>query len=185
MDASKVSLVLLTKDPVYPPEILNHLLKLPWGEVLILTHSDSPYRKHELFKKAKMDYIFYADDDAIVPAVELLQMATPDIITLAIKQGHYDAYKNNRASMGLGWGAIFSKKMLESLRQYTDIYGEDDVYKRETERIFTYLNYPQQRLILPIVDLPSATDGTRLWQQPEHNNFRFLAEARCRDILKL
>lgn len=184
MDISKTSCCLITKDPTYPKEILNHLLSLPFGEILILTHSDSPHRKHELFKKAKFDYIYYQDDDAICPVLKLFELGKPDIINVAMKQGHFDAYANSKATMGLGWGTIFPKKMLESLKKYTDIYGEDEVFKRETERIFTALNFPQNRLVLPIYDLPSATDGTRLWQQPHHNEFRFIAENRCGIIIK-
>ncbi len=183
IDLSQVSACLITKDPVYPREILSQVSKYPFGEILILTHSDSPYRKHELFAKAKYETIYYQDDDALCPIADLLDFSQPDVINVAMKQGHFEHHKNNRATMGLGWGAIFPKHLLESLKKYTDVYGEDEVFKRETERIFTYLNYPQNRLVLPIEDLPSATDGTRLWQQPEHNQFKQLAEERCRLLL--
>ncbi len=101
-----------------------------------------------------------------------------------MKEGHFHAYANTRATMGLGWGAIFNKSLLGSLKKYTDVYGEDEVFKRETERILTFLNYPQNRLILPIDDLPSAFAQDRLWLQPHHNEFRFLAEERCKKLLE-
>ena len=156
IDLSKVSCCLITKDPVYPSEIIQHLSQYPFGEFLILTNSDSPYRKHELFAKTKHDLIYYQDDDAICPVKELAESANPDLINVAMKQGHFEVHKDNRATMGLGWGAIFPKVVLLSLKKYIDTYGEDDVFRRETERILTYLNYPQNRLVLPIVDLPSA-----------------------------
>lgn len=184
MDAKLISLCLITKDPIYPPEILNHINQFGFGEILILTNSDSPFRKHELFTKTKFPIIAYEDDDAICPWGELLGLSRANTINVAMKPGHYEAHKDNRATMGLGWGAVFPKTMLQSLKRYTDIYGEDDVYKRETERIFTYLNYPQNRMVLPIYDLPSASDGTRLWQQPHHNQFKQLAEERCQKILQ-
>lgn len=183
MNPTEISLCLITKDVIYPPQILGQVLRIPWGEILILTHSDSPYRKHELFQKAKYDTLAYQDDDAICPWGSILALSKTDIINVAMKPSHYEAYKENNATMGLGWGAIFPKAILGSLRKYTDIYGEDDVYRRETERILTYLNYPQNRLVLPITDLPSATDGTRLWQQPNHNEYRFLAEERCSKLI--
>jgi hypothetical protein len=37
--------------------------------------------------------------------------------------------------------------------------------------------------VLPITDLESATDGTRLWQQPHHNEFRAIAEERCAKLI--
>lgn len=182
IDLSKVSCCLITKETTYPKEILDHVSQYPFGEILILTHSDSPFRKHELFAKAKYETIYYQDDDAICPIDDLVALSKPDIINLAMKQGHFDVHLDNRATMGLGWGTFFPKNMLQSLKLYTDVYGEDDVFKRETERIFTYLNYPQNRLVLPIRDLPSAYDETRLWRQPQHINFKLLAEERCKQI---
>lgn len=183
MKPENISCCLITKEKEYPKLILDHIKQFNFAEVLILTNSDSPYRKHELFNKAKSDYIYYNDDDAICPIKELLELSKPDIINVAMKQGHYDAHINNRATMGLGWGAIFPKKILESLKLYTDIYGIDDVYKRETERILTYLNYPQNRLVLPIYDLQSAYAFDRLWRQPIHNEFKLIAQERCKDII--
>lgn len=183
INLSKVSCCLNTKDATYPAEILALVQQFPFAEILIRTHSNSPHRKYEMFEKASSEYIYYQDDDAICPIKLLAELYDPAYpITLAMKPGHFDAHAGNRATMGLGWGAIFPKALLGSLKKYTDVYGEDEVYKRETERILTYLNYPQNRLILPIYDLPSASDGTRLWQQPQHNEYRQIAEARCRGL---
>jgi len=183
MNPKDISCCLISKDPIYPKVLLDYIQTVGFGEILILTHSDSPSRKQELFAKAKHDYIFYCDDDCIPPVYELLELSKPDIINVAMKQGHFNAYYGNLGTMGLGWGAIFPKKLLASMKKYTDIYGEDEVYKREDTRIFTYLNYPQNRLILPITDLPSASDGTRLWQQPKHWDYKAIAEERCRGII--
>ena len=185
IDLSQVSCCLITKDDVYPLEILQHINHFPFGEILILTHSDSPYRKYELFKKAKFDLIYYNDDDAICPIEKLRVMSDPTQINIAMKPGHYEAYKNTRMTMGFGWGTIFPKSILESLKKYTDVWGEDDVLKREAERILTSLNYPQNRLVLPIIDLPSANAPDRLWRQPHHNSYAQIAEHRCTDILKI
>lgn len=183
IDLSKVSCCLNTKDDVYPPEVMKDIARFPFGEVLVSTRSDSPNKKYVLFEKAKFDLIYYQDDDAICPIMELAIRSQPDIINVAMKPGHFDAYKDTRATMGLGWGSIFPKAMLASLKKYTDVYGEDEVYKRETERILTYLNYPQNRMVLPITDLPSASDGTRLWQQPKHNEYRQIAEERAQSVV--
>lgn len=146
---------------------------------MILTNCDSPYRKHELFNKAKFEVIYYQDDDAICPIKELIENYRPDIINVAMKPGHFEQYKNMRLTMGLGWGSLFPKKMLASLQKYTDKYGEDEIFKRETERILTYLNFPQNRLILPIEDLPSAYAEDRLWRQPQHYDNIKIVEERC------
>jgi len=182
IDLRKVSCCLLTKDSVYPQEILDNIAQYPFGEILILTNSDSPYRKHGLFKKAKYDYIYYQDDDAICPIKELVELSKPDILNIAMKPKHIEIYKDKKMTMGLGWGSIFPKSLLKSLKKYTDIYGEDEVYKRETERILTSLNYPQNRLSLNIVDLPSATNPDRLWRQPNHQDFLLIVEERCNNL---
>jgi len=119
-----------------------------------------------------------------VPIDKLLYFSKPDIINLGIKEGHYYNYKGSRATMGLGWGSIFPKSLLKSLEKYTNVYGFDDVYQRETERIFTYFNYPQNRIILDIVDLPSAWAEDRLWRQPDHQDYKELALFRCKELLK-
>ena len=183
IDPSLVSCCLITKETIYPSQILADLSQIPFGELLVLTHSDSPFRKHELFRKAKFGFVYYQDDDAICPARELLRQADPGRITLALKEGHFLGHRNDRATMGLGWGTVFHKDLLNILHLYTDLFGEDDVYRRETERIFTYLCSPQKRLVLPIQDLPSAFAADRLWRQPEHNQFRDVAHARCQAIV--
>lgn len=183
IDLSKISCVLLTKDAEYPKQILDEIAKYPFGEVLIGTNSPSPYFKHELFKRAKFDLIYYQDDDCIAPIKQLVEQSKPNMINVAMKPGHIESHKDSRATMGLGWGAIFPKSILSSLQKYTDKYGFDEVYQRETERILTYLNFPQNRLALPIEDLPSAWDENRLWRQPQHNEFKEIAEERCKELI--
>lgn len=184
IDLKQVSACLITKNSIYPPEVLRHTSSFPFGEILVLTNCDSPYRKYELFLKAKYDLLYYSDDDAICPIPQIRQLSHPDKINIAMKPGHMEAYKNHKMTMGLGWGSIFNKSVLQSLKKYTDVYGEDDVFKRETERILTALNYPiQNRLSLNIVDLPSAMAPDRLWRQPGHNESALLAEERCNSLV--
>lgn len=179
VEPQKVSLILITKDSTYPLPILTHIASFGFGEILILTNSDSPFRKHELFAKAKYELLAYQDDDAICPWKELLELSENNIINVAMKEGHFQHHKDNKATQGLGWGSIFPRIMLGKLKLYTNKYGEDDIFKRETERILTYLNYPQKRLVLPIEDLPSAYAEDRLWRQPQHIDFKHIAEERC------
>lgn len=183
IDLSKVSCCLITKESVYPKEIEDEIMKHNWGEVLVLVNSDSPYNKHRLFAAAKNELIYYQDDDAICPIDELSENSNPDMINVVMKPGHFEAYKNTRMTMGLGWGSIFPKSMLQSLIKYANVYGYDDIYKRETERIFTYLNYPQNRLSLEVKDLSSAMADDRLWRQPEHNKNIEIVEERCAKLI--
>ncbi len=183
IDLTKVSCCLNTKEPIYLKVILDHISQFPFGEILILTHSDSPYRKYELFDKAKYDLIYYQDDDAICPIKELVEQSDPEMINVAMKPHHFEAYSNRRMSMGFGWGSIFNKSVLKALDKYREMYGEDDLFKRDTEKILTELVFPQNRLVLPIEDLPSAMAPDRLWRQSNHWDNMRIIEERCRVLV--
>jgi hypothetical protein len=181
IDPSQTSLCLITKDDVYPREILVNVASVGFGEILILTRCDSPHRKHELFQKAKHEILAYQDDDCLAPWLPLLNAANPGIITCAMKQFHIDKYARSRIAL-LGWGAIIPKNALSVLNYYRADHGEDDVYRRETERIMTWFSYPQLRFPLEIIDLPNATAPDRLSSQPGHYDYIGVVEERCTQI---
>jgi hypothetical protein len=182
IDLTKVSCCLNTKENTYPEIILADIGRYPFGEVLIRTHSDSPYRKHELFQQAKYDFIYYQDDDAICPVRELSELSQPEMLNVAMKTDR-DSYKDRRMTMGLGWGSMFPKSILSDLDKYRNLYGEDALFKRETEKILTYLHWPQNRLILPIIDLPSAGAPDRLYRQSGHYENMLTIEEKCRLLI--
>ena len=182
LNPKEISCCLITKDAIYPKEIMDWLLPVGFGEILILTNCDSPHRKQELFQKAKYDYIYYQDDDCISAVGLLLAQSKLDIINCAMKPFHLDKYKNSRIAL-LGWGSIFPKKTIDVLDLYRAKHGEDSLYKRETERIMTYLSFPQNRLDLPIYDLLSAIAPDRLSMQVGHYDFIPLVEKRCAELI--
>lgn len=183
VDLKNVTCCLNTKEDKYPKEIIDSVCQFPFGEILILTHSDTPYRKHELFRKAKYDMIYYQDDDAICPIEELARLSKTNMINVAMKPGHIDNYKDRRMTMGLGWGSIFPKKVLTVLDRYTNKYGVDTLFMRETEKILTHLYFPQNRLNLPISDLPSANASDRLYRDPQHYGNMAIIEEKCKDLI--
>jgi hypothetical protein len=182
IDLKKVSACLISKEYLYPREVLTHTASFPFGEILILTSCDSPYRKYELFTKAKYELLYYSDDDAICPITQLCVASDPKQINVAMKPHHYTAYAKRRMTMGLGWGSIFPRSVLSALDKYRKVYGEDALFKRDTEKILTQLVYPQNRLELPITDLPSATAPDRLHLQPEHYSNMDIIEQRCAQL---
>lgn len=178
LNPKHVSACFITKDPVYPAVIVERVMAIGFGEYLFLTNCDSPHRKQELFRKTRYDFIYYQDDDAFAPIHELLAAAVPDQITCAMKPSHLAAYRHSRIAL-LGWGSLFPKRTIAVLDQYRAVYGEDAIYRRESERIMTWLSWPQQRLELPIEDLPSAFAPDRLSMQPDHYAFIPIVEERC------
>lgn len=179
----EVTAVLNSKELVYPTEVLNHVASFPFGEILIKTGSDSPHRKYEMFEKAKYNTLFYCDDDAIVDIDTLVKNYKPGMINVGMKQSHFDSYKDWRMTMGLGWGCFFDKSVLSALKKYTDIYGEDTVYKRDTEKLLTHLVYPQNRIIIDVRDLPTAMMPDRISLEPNHYANMDIIIDRCKDLI--
>lgn len=181
LDPRYVSACFITKDAVYPKAISDHVMSIGFGECLFLTNCPSPHLKQRLFEKAAHDYLYYQDDDCIAPISLLLQWAKPDIITCAMKPSHLESYKNTRIAL-LGWGSLFPKRTITVLDAYRKVYGEDAVFKRESERIMTWLSFPQERREFPIVDLPSAFAADRLSMQPDHYSYITVVEQRCAEL---
>lgn len=181
IDPRFVSACFITKEPVYPSVIVERVMAIGFGECLFLTNCDSPHRKQSLFEKARHEVLYYQDDDCLAPIEALLTVAEPDQITCAMKPSHLAAYAQSRIAL-LGWGSLFPKRTIHVLEQYRAVFGEDAIYRRETERIMTWLAWPQRRLELPIVDLPSAFAPDRLSMQPEHYGYIPIVEARCAEI---
>jgi hypothetical protein len=182
LDPKYVSACFITKDPVYPASIIERVMAIGFGECLFLTHCPSPHLKQRLFEKASCDFLYYQDDDCLAPIPELLASAVPDRITCAMKPFHLQGYQNTRIAL-LGWGSIFPKRTITVLDQYRAVHGEDALFRRESERIMTWLSFPQQRLDLPIVDLPSAYAPDRLSMQPDHYSYIPIVEQRCADLV--
>ncbi len=184
-DWSKVSCCLNTKEDIYPEEVLNYLNKVGFGEILIKTHSDSPYCKYEMITKAKYETIYYQDDDAICPIQILANNYQQDKINVLMKPSHFESYKDRRMTMGLGWGCLFEKSFLNELKKYVEKYGEDDLMRRDTEKLLTHLvgREKQNRISAPIQDLPNAMAPGRISMQPEHYSNMDLIEERCKILL--
>lgn len=185
VDLSQVSCCLNTKEEVYPWEILHHLSKYGFGEILVNTHSDSPYKKYEMISKAKFADIYYQDDDAICPVELLVENYQPGKINVLMKPSHFESYKDWRMTMGLGWGCLFNLSFLDELGRYTKIYGEDDIYKRDTEKLLTEIVGPenQNRIVANIIDLPNAMAPGRISMEPQHYSNMYIIKQRVATLI--
>lgn len=182
LDPRHISACLITKDPVYPPAILEALRPIGFGEILIETNCPSLHHRYQVAASASKEYVYVQDDDCLAPIPELLALPVDEGITCAMKPGHLAGYRNTRIAL-VGWGAIFPTPLLGVLDQYRTVYGEDALFQREADRIFTYLNFPQRRLALPIEDLPSAWAPDRMWREPTHAISLAQVEARCAALM--
>lgn len=163
MEKVKATAVLITKDKEYPQEILNFLPD--FDEVIIKTECPSIHQRYELAKQAKNDLIYVQDDDCLPNILHLLQRYNGQI-TNFMKQGHFDWYGKTGITL-IGWGAFFPKQMI-NFDKYLAKFDVDEIFLSQTDRIFTYLNQPFNTLIADVIDLPRATDHTRMSSNPNH-----------------
>jgi len=118
--------------------------------------------------QAKNDLIYVQDDDCLVDVRELYKHYNGQL-TNAIKRGHLESYRGSGITL-VGWGCFFPKKMVEmpDLEKYIKKYDIDDLLLSQADRVFTYFNQPHNSIVMPIIDLPRATDSTRMSTQSDH-----------------
>lgn len=131
--------------------------------------------------KAKNDIIYTQDDDCIVNNIRsLIDKWDGKRIVNLLKPSHMSLYGNHTM---FGWGTLFDRRWVGCLDKYKDKWGEDYVFKRETDRIFSILNtsgfvtYPGD-----IDDFPSANDHYALYKQPDHESTKWIAIERAESV---
>ena len=160
----RATAILITKDNSYPQEVLSSLPD--FDEVLIYTNCPNIFGRYTLALKAKNDLIYVQDDDCIVEDIELLYAHYDGTITNFMQGSHTELYRGTGITL-IGWGAIFPKHLIEFSR-YTNRYGMDEHFLREADRVFTFLNQPQNTIFGTIKNLDSASDGSRMWRADDH-----------------
>ncbi len=161
----KATAVLITKLKEYPQEVLDSLKKYNFDEILIETECPSIHRRYELALKAKNDLIYVQDDDCLVDVQKLYNLYNGQI-TNYMKQAHYNSYRGTGVTL-VGWGTFFPKKMID-FSPYLDKYPIDALFLSQTDRVFTYLNQPHHTMVTDVVDLPTATDPSRMSSLSDH-----------------
>ena len=86
----------------------------------------------------------------------------------------------------VGFGACFHRDAPErAFQRFFDYHSgmkrNDPLFLRESCRVFTVLT-PRVLVDIDKQDLPYASDGTRLWRQPGHLNFRDRALRMAREV---
>lgn len=159
---NNVTAVLITRKKEYPKEIQLE----GFGEIIVVPECPSIYHRYLAASRAKHDIIYVQDDDCLIDYARLWA-AYDGRLTNFMTQGHFNSYRGKGATL-VGWGCFFPKAMLTSFLRYIEKYGQDEYLLREADRIFTVLNQPHNTLISDHQDLATASDGTRMWQEPTH-----------------
>lgn len=158
-----ITAVLITKEKVYPPEILATIPEE--YEIIVETECPSILRRYELIEKAKGDIIYVQDDDCVIDVKELEEKYNGKL-TNNMTQHHFNWYNGSGITL-VGWGCFFPKEMV-NFDRYLDKYPIDKLFLREADRVFTYLNQPHNTFVSNIINLPTATLGDRMSSTGEH-----------------
>lgn len=116
--------------------------------------------RYELAKKAANDIIYVQDDDCVIRDIDKLYkefLKDPSTMVTGGIQDYIDVVDDNvhdSKQMGLmGWGSFFKKEWIGVLDKYTDTYGKDDCYIRESDRIFSILLNKRHKILLSDIKL--------------------------------
>jgi len=159
-----ISCVLITKEKEYPKAVLERIDTGFFDEIIVITECPSIYHRYLAAKTAHNDIIYVQDDDCFVN-YQVLWKHYNGQITNAMTKPFIDKYKNIGCSL-VGWGCYFKKSKLSVFDMYISQYGVDNDLLREADRIFTYLNFPVNTIVMPHEDLNQTPD--RMGYQPEH-----------------
>lgn len=159
-----------------------HLETIPYiDEIIVWDNTKENYINYGRYLgalEARNDIIYTQDDDCIVRNLpDLFSKWDGTRIVNLMKPSHIPLYTNHTM---FGWGALFDRRWADCLKLYTDVHGEDEVFYRETDRIFSILApVPFKTYEGAIEDFPSANDHYALYRQPNHESSKFLAIERA------
>jgi hypothetical protein len=179
MKPFKATAVLLRwKRPKELKEIISHLKQFPHliDEIIVWDNRKQNlcgYGRYLASLEAKNNVIYTQDDDTLIYNLdELFAQYNNQYIVNNMKEGHLKLYKNLNHTLP-GWGLLFNKKWISCLNKYIQIYGLDDMFLRDTGRLFTGLFGKWKSIEGDIEDFSSASDPKiALWKQKEHKQNR-------------
>ncbi len=189
----KVSAVLLNwKRPHDLGLVKAHLFKFPWiSEVIVWDNALGPniinYGRYKGADGAKSEFIYTQDDDCLIENLDDIYQEFArhggDRLVNGMKPERMNFYGGEDSLAG--WGMFFRQSWSDVLDDYIKRYGEDYIFYRETDRIFTTLLrpiVPRITVSAKVRDFASAMDRNALSLQIEHEDCKAEALRRCREI---
>lgn len=173
------------------PLIIEDLLKYSFiSEIIIRDNSKCKNIKcyGRFTPKTKNKIIYTQDDDCIVHNIEgIYNKFMEDSSKLAYSgiEGYEDKIETfgDKQLALLGWGAMFKKEWVSVLDKYIKIYGKDECFYSETDRIFTLLLNKHHNFVSGgVTHLKGKDDDNAMCNQPDHITLKNLAIERCLKI---
>lgn len=134
---------------------------------------------------APTEYVYVQDDDCLIDAARLCREYDPQSGELLCNMlpGHRDAYARCWPGISLvGWGSIFPKHLID-FYPYLSKWPEDELFDRECDRVFTFLNRAKTRIVdIGVHHLESAHGKDRLSLDPRHGTYLMEIQHRLRTL---
>jgi len=142
MSPSEISAVVVTKGDRNIANVLANLCQ--FGEVMVWDNSKEPDMKvlgrYIGALKAQFPVVYVQDDDTIVAANQICSEYQPGKIVCNMPKRWHKAYEGTGISL-VGFGAVFDRSLADgAFRPYLSNHPFDEMFKRECDRVFTYLN---------------------------------------------
>jgi hypothetical protein len=171
IDLKLVSGVVVTRGNRDIHQVIDQMRCL--GEVVVWDNSCEKnhlvYGRYKAIGRAKHDVIFTVDDDALVDVAKIVSEYEPGKLVCNMKPGHHDAYRGTGIAL-IGHGSVFDKSLVD-FSAYLARFPQDEVFERECDRVFTWLNRDRFKWIaLPICDLEHASQPGCMWMEPRHGD---------------
>ena len=166
----KISCVIPTRNK--RKEELKHIVSYitPFFDEVIIPKDigNQVYTRFEGIVRASNDIIYTQDDDCIIGNIkELISLYEKDTIIANADNASINKYKDTKICL-IGYGAIFNKSLIGKMEDFRVKLGDDDLFNREADRIFTWLN-KKKTILGNIKNFPSAYQG--ISAKSEHEDY--------------
>jgi hypothetical protein len=119
-------------------------------------------------QEAETEFVYVQDDDCLVDVKLLCEMYEPGELLCNVLKSHQPHYQDGITLVG--WGSIFPRSLID-FSPYLDQYPEDELFDRECDRIFTYLNRDVTRVVdIGLAHMSKAFGGDRMGREARHGD---------------
>lgn len=170
----KISAVVVTRGGHYRLDADMMASLAPFDEVLIWDNSWAAkdvkvYGRFACAMLARNERVYVQDDDCVVDAAKVATSALPGKVVCNMPMDRRAEYAGTGVSL-IGWGTVFDRSLVApSFAAYLAQYPQDDLFERECDRLFTYVN--RRRVVLidaGLRHLPNAHGADRMGREARH-----------------
>lgn len=129
------------------------------------------FGRYLLAEASPTKYVYVQDDDCLIDAEKLCEQYHPGELLCNVKPHHHQVYSSQYPGITLvGWGAIFPRSMVD-FKPYLEKFPCDELFYRECDRVFTWLNRDKTRVAdIGVEDLPHALGKDRMGCEARHGS---------------